>query len=361
MKAFVRLALAAGSLALASPATAATRTETKPAGAKPAAAPAPDAQMKKILDRLATLGGKPTETLTADEARKQPTPADAVKAVLTDEGKSTEPEKVAKVENRTIPGPAGEIPIRVYTPEGKGPFPVVVYFHGGGWVIANLDVYDATPRALANKTSAVIVSVEYRQAPENKFPAAHEDSFAAYEWTLKNAASIGGDPARIAVAGESAGGNLAAAVSMMARDKKVKLPVHELLVYPIAAHDFETPSYKTNVDAKPLNRAMMKWFFENALTDEKDAKDPRISLVSANLKGLPPTTIVAAEIDPLLSEGKMLADKLAAAGVRVEYRRYDGVTHEFFGMAAAVDKAKDAQEFAAKGLQRGFAKSRAAR
>ena len=235
--------------------------------------------------------------------------------------------------------------------------PVVVYFHGGGWVIANTDVYDSSPRALASLTKAIIVSVDYRQAPEHKFPAAHEDSFAAYQWVLENAASFGGDPARIAVAGESAGGNLGAGVSLMARDRKARMPVAELLVYPIAGYDFDTPSYQENATAKPLDKAGMQWFYQQYLNSPKDAQDPRISLVNADLHGLPPTTVITAQIDPLRSEGQALAKNLEKAGVKVESKNYDGVTHEFFGMGAVVAEARDAEKFGADGLKKAFAKS----
>ncbi len=327
------------------------------AGAALAAAPAKP-EMQKVLDKLATLGGKPLTSLTAQEARKQPTPADAVKAVLKDEGRSTAPEAVAKVEDRMITGAAGQIPARIYWPKGSGPMPVVVYFHGGGWVIASKDVYDSSPRALANLARAIIVSVDYRMGPENKFPAAHEDAFAAYQWALENAASIGGDPARVAVAGESAGGGLAGAVSMMARDQKVQLPVHELLVYPIAGYDMDTPSYQENADAKPLNKPMMAWFFQQYLNSPADGKDPRISLVNANLKGMPETTIVSAQIDPLRSEGELLATNLKAAGVRTEQKTWQGVTHEFFGMGAAVAEAKEAEKWAGERLAKAFSKAK---
>jgi acetyl esterase/lipase len=156
----------------------------------------PNGQMQAVLDQLVALHPKPITELSAPEARKQPSPADAVKALLRKRGKSTAPEPVGTVVNRVIPGPAGSIPIRIYTPKGNGPFPVVVYYHGGGWVIANLDTYDASPRAIANMANAVVVSSHYRQGPEHKFPAAHQDAFAAYRWVLKNAKGLKGDPSR---------------------------------------------------------------------------------------------------------------------------------------------------------------------
>jgi len=231
---------------------------------------------------------------------------------------------------------------------------VVVYYHGGGWVIANKDVYDGGARALSKLANAVVVSIDYRQGPEHKFPAAHDDAFATYQWALANAASIGGDPKRVAVAGESAGGGLAVATAIMARDKQVQMPVAVVSVYPIAGTDTTTASYVENANAKPLNRAMMSWFFENYLNGAQDRADPRVNLVAADLKGLPPTTIINAQIDPLRSDGEMLAEKLRSAGVSVEQKTYDGVSHEFFGMGKVVDEAMQAEQMAADPLKKGF-------
>lgn len=315
--------------------------------------------MQAVLDQLASLGGKPIEQLTPQEARTQPTPADAVKALLQKRGQSTAPEAVAKVENKSIPGPGGEIALRIYTPSGTGPFPVVLYIHGGGWVIADLDVYDSSPRALANTAGAVVVSTHYRLAPEHPFPASHDDTFAAYLWVRENAASFNGDPQRIAVAGESAGGNMAAAISLTARERKVPLPLHQVLVYPVAGTDMNTPSFKENANAKPLNQAMMVWFAGHEFKNPADTKDPRIDLLHADLRDLPPTTIITAQIDPLRSGGEMLADKLKAAGVKVDSKNYNGVTHEFFGMGAVLKESRDATRFAGKNLQKAFSRVRA--
>ena len=321
----------------------------------PNAMAAPNAQMQQVLGQLSALGGKPIETLSAPEARKQPTPTDAVKGLLAKSGKSTAPDPAVSSTDRTIPGPGGPLPVRIYTPKsGSGPFPVVVYYHGGGWVIANKDVYDGGARALSKLANAVVVSVDYRQGPENKFPAAHDDAFATYEWTLKNAASINGDPKRIAVAGESAGGGLAVATAIMARDKKAQMPHAIVSVYPIAGTDTTTSSYVENAKAKPLNRAMMSWFFDMYLRNAQDRADPRVNLVAADLNGLPPTTIINAQIDPLRADGEMLAQKLRGAGVQVAQKTYMGVTHEFFGMAAVVDSAKDAEQMAADALLKAF-------
>ena len=203
--------------------------------------------------------------------------------------------------------------------------------------------------------NAVVISADYRQGPEHKFPAAHDDAVAVYEWALKNASSLKGDPKRVALAGESAGGGLAVATAIAARDKKLQMPLAIVSVYPIAGGDTTTPSYVENATAKPLNRPMMSWFFDNYLRNAADRQDPRINLVAANLQGLPATTIINAQIDPLRSEGEMLAQKLRAAGVTVTQKTYDGVTHEFFGMGAVHDKAKDADGMAADALKKAFA------
>jgi acetyl esterase/lipase len=321
--------------------------------ASPRTMAAPNAKMAAVLDTLGALGGKPIETLTPAEARKQPTPADAAKKVMAAEGTSTAPDPAVKSVDRTIAGAAGQIPARIYTPtSGTGPLPVVVYYHGGGWVIANKEVYDAGARALSKMANAIVVSVDYRQGPEHKFPAAHDDAFAAYQWALANAASIGGDPKRVALAGESAGGGLAVATAIMARDKQVQMPVAVVSVYPIAGSDTTTASYVENANAKPLNRAMMSWFFENYLNGPQDRADPRVNLLAADLKGLPPTTIINAQIDPLRTEGEMLAEKLRGAGVSVEQKTYDGVAHEFFGMGKVVDEAMQAEQMAADALKK---------
>jgi acetyl esterase len=315
---------------------------------------AADRDMAKVLQRMAELGGKPLATLTPEEARKQPSAADAVKKELEARGKPTTPLEMANVLDKKIPTAKGQLDARIYTPkvDEDGPLPVVAYWHGGGFVIANLDTYDASARALAKHADAIVVSLDYRRAPEAKFPAAHDDAFAGYRWVVKNAASFGGDPARIAVAGESAGGNLAANVAVMARDQGIERPLHVLLVYPVTQSSMETPSYQKWADAKPLDKAMMGWFVAHYTNTPADAKDPRMSLIDANLVGLPPTTIISAEIDPLLSDSEMLRDRLEAAKVDVSHKTYEGVTHEFFGMGAIVDDAEDAQEWAGMRLER---------
>jgi acetyl esterase len=313
-----------------------------------------DADMKAVLDAWQSLNPKPIEDCTPAQARQQPTPADAVKRLVAQQGRSAEvPAAVQSVRSQdiTITGADGSNPARVYRPAGDGPFPVILYFHGGGWVIADLDAYDASPRAIAARADAIVVSAHYRRAPEFKFPAAHEDAFAAWRWVLDNAAGLGGDPARIAVMGESAGANLAINVAIHARDYGLQAPVHQALIYPVASNNTFSLSYEENRNAKPLNKAMMLWFIEQIINEKSDLKSPLIDVVSAELSNLPPTTVITAGIDPLRSEGEKLVAELRNVGVAVEHRNYDGATHEFFGMADAVAAARDAQAFVA-GTQR---------
>jgi acetyl esterase len=324
----------------------------KPKGAIPAWGKTITDEMLVVIEKLESYGTAALETLTPNEARKQPTPTTAVMDVI-EENNIEVPISSVDTTSKTIPVKGGSVSARIYTPRnGNAPYPVIVYYHGGGWVIADLDTYDASARGLAEQVGAVVVSVHYRQGPEHKFPTAHNDAFEAYQWVLKNAASIDTDPAIIAVAGESAGGNLAANVSIMARDKNIQVPLHQLLVYPVANNDMKAESYQKFGTAKPLSTPLLQWMVKNYLRTPEDSADPRISLVKANLKDLPPTTIIAAEIDLLQTEGKLLADKLQEAGVEVDYTLYKGVTHEFFGMAAVVPEAKEAQVVAASRLKK---------
>ncbi|MBC7566457.1 MAG: alpha/beta hydrolase [Pedobacter sp.] len=331
-------------------------TDVKPIGPTPEWGPGLKPQMQAVIEKLSSYKDRPIPDLTAVEARKNHTPTDAVMDLMKD---NNIPMPVFNVDTvgKEIPVTGGNIHLRVYTPRtGTGPFPVIVYYHGGGFVIANIDVYDASAKVLADKVGAVVVSVAYRLAPEHKFPIAHNDSFAAYQWVLKNAASIKGDPKMVAVAGESAGGNLAMNIAIMARDKGIAAPKHVLAVYPVAGSDMNTASYQKNASAKPLDKPMMQWFVKNYLNTMAEGKDPRINLLGANLKGLPSVTIITAEYDPLQSEGMMLVDKLKAAGVQVDSKNYDGVTHEFFGMGALVPEAMEAEMYAVDQLKKALGK-----
>jgi len=317
----------------------------------------PTEEMQAVLDKLAEFEAPPIEDLSAENGRKVPLPGDAVVALLAERGETVAPEAVGSVTHQLIPGPAGnDILLRVITPEGEGPFPIVVYYHGGGWVIASPNAYESSARALANAANSVVVMVAYRQAPESPFPAAVEDSYAGYLWVTENAAEINGDAERIAVAGESAGGNLATVVSLLARENGDPMPLHQVLVYPVTQFvSADTPSALTYADAAPLNRAMLGWFKEKYLANPADAWSPYVSpLLVDDLSGLPSATIIAAQIDPLFSDGEAYAARLEEAGVDVTYQNYEGVAHEFFGMGAVLPEAQDAVALAAEGLNAAF-------
>lgn len=315
--------------------------------------PRVDGAMQYVLDTLAELGDTPIETLTPTEARLEPTPADAVRLIMDREGIASEPDISVTVKEVIINGPNGPIPLHIYTPPGKGPFPAMMYYHGGGFVLADSKTYDATPRALAKGARAIMIAVDYHQAPEHQFPAALNDAYAAYLWVLLHAQELNVLRSKVAVGGESAGGNLAALVSIMARDKQAPMPVHQLLIYPLTDNDFNTPSYQANAKAKPLNKAMMQWFFKHYLRPE-DMNEHALPMKASSLKGLPPATVITAEIDPLRSEGLAYAERLEEDGVEVKYQDYLEVTHEFFGMSAVVPQARQAQEFAIAELKKSF-------
>ncbi len=328
-----------------------------PNGPQPEWGPTIDPQMLAVIEQFQSYENPPFKGATGFQYRNIKLPANAVMDLLHKTGVKPMESKV-DISHKILPVSEEGVLVRMYKPKnaGKESLPVIVYYHGGGWVIADLDTYEATPMALAEKANAIVVSVAYRQGPENKFPAAHEDSFNAYKWVVENTAEIGGNPNMIATAGESAGGNLSVAVALMAKERGVKLPVHILSVYPIADGDIESPSYEKYANAVPLNKGFMKWFFDNYVPDWSTNNDPLINLIDADLSGLPATTIVNAEIDPLENEGKVLAEKMKAAGIDVERKMYEGVTHEFFGMAAVLEQAVEAQQFAVDRLKKSFKK-----
>ncbi|WP_106637991.1 alpha/beta hydrolase [Siphonobacter sp. SORGH_AS_0500] len=330
--------------------------DIQPTGPKPSWGPTIKPQMQAIIEEMARLDSTPLYTLTPQQARTKPSIKDAVSSLLS-RNNITPPDMQVDTSQRLIPGYGGtNIRAVVYRPQGaSGNLPVIVYYHGGGWVIASPEVYEASARAMARNTGAIVVSVEYRKAPENKFPTAHIDSYEAYKWVRRNAASLNGDSTKIAVAGESAGGNMAVGVSIMARENNFPMPIHQLLVYPVANNDLTTASYNTYANAKPLSKPLVEWFVDKYFRTMSDGDSRYISLVDvATLSGLPATTIIGAEIDPLQTEGKQLADKFTSAGVSTEYRLYEGVTHEFFGTYAIEPNAQDAQEYAASRLRSAF-------
>ncbi len=304
-----------------------------------------DPQAKLMLDQLAALNLPDFSTLTPEEARKQ---FDATRLPLP-------PIEIGGVENRSVPGPEGEIPIRIYTPEGTGPFPVLVFFHGGGWVIGDLESHDALARKLALEAGCLVIAIDYRLAPESKYPAAAEDCYAATCWAAAHAAEIGGDPGRIAIGGDSAGGNLSAVVAQMARDRSGPDLCFELLVYPVTNHDYSTLSYAENAEGYFLTRSSMEWFWNHYLSEASEGQNAYASPLRADsLAGLPPALVITAEFDPLRDEGEAYAEKLRQAGVPVTCTRYDGQIHGFFSFFQLIDSSKEAVQEAAGCLRRAF-------
>lgn len=319
-----------------------------------------DADMKHVLDGLADLGARPIELLTPELARRQPRAAEAISSILGRQGRER-PEDGVAVEDITVAGAESELAARVYRPMGllSRLNPVVLYFHGGGFVTGDLDSHDASARGLARRTGAIVLSVAYRLAPEHRFPAAHDDAWASWKWLLEQVRELGGDPRRLAIAGEDAGANIAFNVALRSRDEHVSQPVHQVLVHPIAGNDQATASYGETLRARPIGLPAMRWRFRHAFADEDQSADPRINLVGRHdLAGLAPATIVLAEIDPLRSEGEALAEALETAGVAVNCWTYEGVTQGFFGLGLVVTKALFAQSDAADALSKAFAPGR---
>ena len=264
---------------------------------------------------------------------------------------------IGKTEDRVIAGPAGDIPIRIYTPvaAGSGGLPALVYFHGGGWVIGDLETHDALCRTLANESGCKVIAVDYRLAPEHAFPAAAEDALAAVAWVEANATSIGVDATRIAVAGDSAGGNLAAVVSQLARDARGPRISFQMLIYPVTDTNVDTRSYRDFGSGYFLERDSMIWFFNHYL-GEGNREDPRVApLKAASLAGLPPAYVVTAGFDVLRDEGRAYAEALREAGVAVEYLNYEGMIHGFFNLQAALDVSREAVKVASKALAEALA------
>lgn len=295
-------------------------------------------QIEDVLRAMAEAKLRPIEEMTPPEARAQ------MEAVAT--ARNLEPARVGRIEERSIPGPAGPIRLRLYwPPAAQGPLPVIVYFHGGGHVIGSLDTHDGVARNLCAGVGALVASVDYRMGPEHRFPAAVDDSFAALQWMHANAGQLGGDPDRIAVAGDSAGGNLAAVVAILARDAGGPALRLQALVYPVADYGLVGESYDRYAEGYGvLTRDAMVWFRRHYLNDPSEAKDWRASPIRApSLAGVAPAFVLTAEYDVLHDDGVRYAEALRKAGVPVEYRDYPGMIHAFFGMAPAVDGAVQAQ------------------
>jgi acetyl esterase len=291
-----------------------------------------DPQARALLEQLALAGGPPFESLPVEQARE---------GVMGMRELAGPPPTVARVEELTVPASAGPIPARAYVPDSGGPLPVILYFHGGCFVMGNVDFLDTPCRALANSAQAIVVSVEYRLAPEHPFPAAPEDCYEATCWVATHAAQLGGDQQRVAVAGDSAGGNLAAVVALMARDRGTPPLVHQLLVYPITNYSFDTASYRECGDGYLLTKALMEWGWTNYIRSSDDVDSPYASPLRADdLGGLPPATVITAEFDPLRDEGQTYAQRLQEAGVSTSLKHYEGMIHAFWQLGGVLDQGR---------------------
>jgi acetyl esterase len=303
-------------------------------------------QLQAMRDRRARDGEPPLYTLTVAQAR-----AADLAAIRASAG---EPEPVAEVTDRTLPGPDGELPVRIYRPTASGPLPVLAYYFGGGWTLGSIDTSDAICRSLANAAGCAVATVGYRLAPEHRFPAAVHDCFAAVRWLTGRGGEIGVDPARVAVGGDSAGGNLAAAVTLLARERGVALR-GQLLVYPNTDHRADTASLRGSTDPVLFNRTSVAWYWSHYLATPDDGDHPLASpLREPDLRGLPPALVITAEYDPLRDEGERYAERLRAAGVPVTLTRYEGMVHGFFAMAGTVDAGREALGQAAGALRGWF-------
>ena len=294
-----------------------------------------DPQAAAYLQAFAALGVPRLQDMTPAEARARVTPA-------------PQPlQPVARIENQLIPGPYGSIPIRIYTPleaaagQNHGGLPLLVFFHGGGWVLGNLDIYDGLCRDLSHASGWKVMSVDYRLAPEHKYPVAVEEAYAAVLWSARNAVELSVDPARIAVCGDSAGGKLAAAVCLMARDRHAPEIAYQVLVYPVTDFSFDTNSYRENAEGFFLTRDAMIWCWEQYLADNAQGSQPYASpLRAGDFSDLPPAFVLTAEFDPLRDEGEAYAARLREAGVPVQLQFCEGMVHSFFRRTDVFDRAR---------------------
>ena len=307
-----------------------------------------DPQIQALLDLRSKL--PPLHTLSAADARVQMAARDIP---------GLRKPAVASVVNRDMRGPGGSLPLRIYTPHGEGPFPLMVFFHGSGFVVCDLDTHDAMCRNLCDGTGCVVVSVDYRLAPEHKFPAAPDDCLAATRWVAANAGALNGDAGKIMVAGDSAGGNLAAVTALRVRDEGGPKLIGQMLIYPVTDyHQPGTPSMEENAEGYGLTRLGMAWFWNHYVRSPGDGVHPHASpLRAATLAGLPPALVATAQYDPLRDEGEYYAEALRKAGVEVEMKRWDGMNHGFFFFPGLVDKATEAMDAACDWARRIIARA----
>jgi acetyl esterase len=291
--------------------------------------------MQAVLERFYATGVFPIPLQSAEAARQAQQDARARSSPL---------EAVGSVEDRTIPGPGGDLPVRVYSPSGTGPFPVLLYLHGGGWVLGDLDGYDAWCRHLTNGVGCLVVSVAYRLAPEHPFPAAVEDGDAALRWLARHAVQLHGDPTRLAVGGDSAGGNLSAVLAQLARERGTPPLCFQLLLCPATDHpDRGTDSYREYATGYGMTREECAWFFAHYLPPEIARDNARaFPLQARDLRGLAPALVVTAEYDVVRDDGELYAARLREAGVPATLARYDGMIHNFHFYYEEVDRARDA-------------------
>ena len=291
---------------------------------------------RAIVDQIAALPQLPT--LTPVEARGRPVPLEAA------------PEAVGSVTARAIPGPGGPMAVRIYRPR-DALRAALVYFHGGGWVVGSLDSADGSCRALTNRSRCVVISIGYRLAPETKFPGPVEDAYAATRWVADNAADLRIDPTRIAVGGASAGGNLAAAVALVARERGGPKIAFQLLTVPVTELSSKAGSHREFAEGYGLSAADMEWFGRHYVRTAADADDPHASVLRADLKGMPPAFVITAECDPLRDDGEAYADRLRTLGIAARYKRYPGMFHGFMSFPSVLPEASEAFEDAGAALR----------
>jgi acetyl esterase len=306
-------------------------------------------QCKAILEGIAASGARPFEELSVAEARAQFNAGAERRIALAGPA-----QEIVRVEDRFIPGRERSTPIRVYWPSNDRNLPALVYFHGGGFVLGGLDTVDRTCRALANAAQCIVVSVDYGLAPEHKFPKPAEEAYQAVKYVASHEHQLGTDPNRIAIGGDSAGGNLAAVVALMSRDRGGPRITFQLLIYPMTDYDDDRPSLHEN-DGILISVQGIRWFWTNYLDREEDGQNPYVSPLKAkSFSGLPPAMVISAEFDPLRDQGEAYAQKLAEAGVPVSLKRYDGAPHAFFHWSGATDAGKAAVADATDALRNVF-------